>query len=771
MLAATNPRNTGWEGGFYGPTSGTPTQAQGSFNGVGAANTPGSQIGTPAVAFARNNRGSNVRIPYARLVPLRSLKDARTANGKVMQMEYDGLHPGELAWILGRRLTGAIHTDPVASGPISDPYGRPKDSTGSDYANSLNTVSESAHILGIGHGVDRMQRLASTEWILDFVADRLNGGGSAPQKIALHLLGLGGPSTGAQNVLAPGVSIPGALDSELAFYQAFLNAGTALYAPDVAWMASTAFRNADSASALSVGRQGPILELAQLVNSNQAAKALGFQSQESLADAIAPATFSLGYQQQGLFVMERGPFLRSKPIGADPCTFAVTPGGKTVEAPRCLGSDLAWAALESELRRRNFFDWTPDGIVMSKFSTGPNAQSDAEIDARMAQLYNVAIQGQAIATTWTGTDMADMECLPMDKVFVVLVADLYYEVEPDDEARPALAKTSALRTTQRIKAYNDAADDEARLAVLQEFQGLTEEARAAEGAVLPVEADQQLADREAIAGAWDEGPANGSPEQLFDLYMAAKFAGDGPAAEELLNRLEAAKSATNWKDDAVTRAQEQIAADVRNGEIGVKRAVLANFRMKKVTSSYLQSHSHHDPDRPKSRCGLKIAEGVGEYIIGGWCIGTVLDSAASRSMAGNQVRTAPASMSLNVNVNVQWWTGDKLFKHYMDVDGTVNRRNDVPKYGVKVPSDLINNGGDPAKGSYAAGGVDGAVLKRNRATRELAFGNQSQDPEAGPKMQRVDRFGRALPRESNRGPRNGANYDKDGISIVPVTAF
>ena len=93
-----------------------------------------------------------------------------------------------------------------------------------------------------------------------------------------------------------------------------------------------------------------------------------------------------------------------------------------------------------------------------------------------------------------------------------------------------------------------------------------------------------------------------------------------------------------------------------------------------------------------------------------------------------------------MNVNVQWWTGDKLFKHYMDVDGTVNRRNDVPKYGVKVPSDLINNGGDPAKDQKAAGGVDGAVLKRNRATRELAFGNQSQDPEAGPKMQRVDRF-------------------------------
>ena len=54
------------------------------------------------------------------------------------------------------------------------------------------------------------------------------------------------------------------------------------------------------------------------------------------------------------------------------------------------------------------------------------------------------------------------------------------------------------------------------------------------------------------------------------------------------------------------------------------------------------------------------------YIVGAWCIGTVLDSAASRSSVGTLVRTAPASMALNINVNICWWSSDKLYKHYMD---------------------------------------------------------------------------------------------------------
>jgi hypothetical protein len=32
-------------------------------------------------------------------------------------------------------------------------------------------------------------------------------------------------------------------------------------------------------------------------------------------------------------------------------------------------------------------------------------------------------------------------------------------------------------------------------------------------------------------------------------------------------------------------------------------------------------------------------------------------------------------MAININVNIEWWSGDKLYKNYMDVDGQVLRRD------------------------------------------------------------------------------------------------
>lgn len=89
-------------------------------------------------------------------------------------------------------------------------------------------------------------------------------------------------------------------------------------------------------------------------------------------------------------------------------------------------------------------------------------------------------------------------------------------------------------------------------------------------------------------------------------------------------------------------------------------ANLSNFRVMRTTSSHLVAYSTVE----KESCGL----GDKEVIVGAWCIGTVLDSAASRSTVGSLVRTAPASMALNVNVNVQWWSGDKLHNAYMGTD-------------------------------------------------------------------------------------------------------
>ena len=61
--------------------------------------------------------------------------------------------------------------------------------------------------------------------------------------------------------------------------------------------------------------------------------------------------------------------------------------------------------------------------MLSKFDNMPlDKLEDQRIDARDGALYNVCIQGPALTTTWTGDP--SMEVLPMDKVFVVVVADL-----------------------------------------------------------------------------------------------------------------------------------------------------------------------------------------------------------------------------------------------------------------------------------------------------------------------------------------------------------
>ena len=73
-------------------------------------------------------------------------------NGKPA-LEYDGLRTGELAWVLGRRFKT------VADG-----------SPGTDILD-LDETQRYSHqaYAGLGTGVDRMQRLASTDWVESLV--------------------------------------------------------------------------------------------------------------------------------------------------------------------------------------------------------------------------------------------------------------------------------------------------------------------------------------------------------------------------------------------------------------------------------------------------------------------------------------------------------------------------------------------------------------------------------------------------------------------------
>jgi hypothetical protein len=58
-----------------------------------------------------------------------------------------------------------------------------------------------------------------------------------------------------------------------------------------------------------------------------------------------------------------------------------------------------------------------------------------------------------------------------------------------------------------------------------------------------------------------------------------------------------------------------------------------------------------------------------ETVVGAWHVGTVLDTAASRG-AGRGFASHKYDSAVNVNVDIQWWSGDRLFKNYANKPGT-----------------------------------------------------------------------------------------------------
>ncbi len=465
--------------------------------------------------------------------------------------QYDGLETGELAWVLGRKLLG----------------------TATEGA-TLADISQSAHALGLGYGPDRMQRLAYTSYMEAYFR-------------AVH---------GKQHIKLADVKLSGSaqllMSSELNSYSSFLGDASVLGAVD----------------------------LPHVVNGDTSGQTATLKYQGANG-ATVDADPAKGLAC-GLLVVEKGPFLRGKIVNDDVVDM-IAPGLKTPNGgnpifhsvPRNMGDRLAFDALYAEMRQGSFFDWSPDGMVLSKLeSPAGEPLSSAELDARQAQLFNVCIQGPAIAKTWSGD--SKMQCMPLDRVFVVIVADISSATGGGgkdyaaaiDELFAAHAANSTATATDRVKTQE-------RLA----------------------------AARSAIDG--------------FFGKLAADY------------------------DTAISGACKQ-------GTLNISSSVMTNFRLMRVTSSYLAATSACVVDAsgnvdPKSRCGLKLGQNAGtvtgEYIIGGWCIGSVIDSAASRSSIGNMVKTAPASMAININVNVEWWSGDDLYRRYMDVGGTVFQRGQQAK--------------------------------------------------------------------------------------------
>ena len=806
------------------PFSGGSITRTGQSNVAGGIPSANTSVGNPiggvnpgAIFSARNNQGSNIGIPYTRLCPLGSKQgsalgrpprptgagggaDVPDLTERVAVEESEDLRSMTLAFILGKRSgPGADGNMPYVNSDGSEAFGGT-----ADYGFSFNTNGALAPGMP---GTERFQKLCSFEYLHRYFTNFLWRKG-----ITLRNDGtVAGNNAGG--TLRNRLGVAGAPEWSTGLPR-MVKAAAVLRQTDVGAVGGGGYGIDPAVAGPSIlAGEGAVPGLidAYLTEMTDLAYLMGLPGSDMTKSVVAD-----GLVKQGIFTRDFGPFLRGKGIHHD--MFAGTAGAQPQDigrpAPnnrpvqpyhvsRCAGDELAFALFERLLEEKGFSDWRPDGIVLSKGADDPSDKlSDEYLKSRDGELFNIRVQGPAVTSTWAG-DPA-LEVMPLDKVFVVIVADVWWGALPDPAGAADPARTAVRDFVNRLLPLdggNPGAPDQTALRAY--LAGRETELRCGTGRgltkgtmAMPVDAAGAVFTARPVAGTADlpglgtlpaaianpgnppnpplvpTAPAPGADAAVVATYQAALAAYNAPGTGTLAqwqtnvkNPYDQAKKDYNdreeerrvWREalGAAQRAYDsaepydtfvkQQAADYEGVEPAVVTGLLAdaaadaaevaretsekaakatrlcNFRVMLATSSQMVNYSapRYDgsghqvcsPDTDgnefrrvhnQSRMGLRLGRDGGEYIVGGWCIGNVLDTAASRAAfpsAGTNigVRTAPNSMAMNLNVKVEWWDADRLWRSFMNVDGSL-----TPRYVQTKPLAEYNPAGVPTNTLYSA---------------------------------------------------------------------
>ena len=439
------------------------------------------------------------------------------------------------------------------------------------------------------------------------------------------------------------------------------------------------------------------------------------------------------FQWQGVLPMDESPFLRG-------CGGIDNPGVALLEfhgpyraeagvASRHAGDDAAFDAFDEELQRIGVFNWTPDGILLSRDGESADALEGDVKHPLPGHLLNIAVQGAAHTISWTpdllDLDGADAACQSGDEVFIAVIGDVSWELNESGEdgaegtstelqqqlfEHLASAHTKhgphggyvkpGKRARDSVDGNNEHGKDvNASVAQLEKaLKDSYESTHRAHKGHTKIDKDQ------AAPQPQDESKDLASMgKKLRDAKTnLRKKLSDANAPSSEINKariaVEGALSALygkSWtkKDEEEAKAKSPseraetphwqtlldtyrtVQRKVREGGSTVKSAQVSNFRLARVTSAQLAAHSRFDPRDPASRCGLhlkppptedpeSVTNGCGEYILGAWRVGVVLDSAA-----GGMNRLLPTlgpkrCSMLRIHVDVQWVNSLQLWRKF-----------------------------------------------------------------------------------------------------------
>lgn len=176
------------------------------------------------------------------------------------------------------------------------------------------------------------------------------------------------------------------------------------------------------------------------------------------ADDEAGSEISAGlrpFLRQGVFTLDQTCFLRGKGLVSfmGNSTKPSPTTGLTDRLSRTLGDEVAFGLLHQKLVEAGCFDWSLDGVVLSKATNDPDdMMSDRQLDGRDGALFNVAIGGPATFSDIVNVPM--LATLPGDSVYVLLLADVVI-VDPADGANAEILKVVNGAADMDLAKYNE----------------------------------------------------------------------------------------------------------------------------------------------------------------------------------------------------------------------------------------------------------------------------------------------------------------------------
>ena len=615
----TAPSNDAFAGGAQQRNLYPPGVGGADLSANTRVSSPAAGVAPGQIKSALNNSTSNIGIPYQRLVPLNNSNKliGVDENGKtVARKETEDLRATHLAFILG------IRGDSKPPRPLL---------AGNEQAPGVPgyNVAYQPNIMPAMVGTERFQQLCSLEYLREYFKQVLGG-----KTIALDT-----SYAAATETMQGALKTSGPISVYYAAAHEAKNAGIPENGP----------------GRPKIDPDDTLMSIPDL------AKQMGLEGSDA-AKALK--------NYQGIFARDFGPFLKGKGSTTEllhgtrdnlPQVYnpEVADEDKYSAQPFCVsrnfGDEVAFSLLDAKLLENGITDWRPDGIVLSKGINDPSDQlSNEYLEARDGQLFNIRIQGPAIGTAWTNE--RSMEVLPLDKVFVVIVADVIFDAK------------SATK-------YNATVEPDALGRGGRERNDVTLASLLAKG----IESTDDARDYQVLRSKYLKEDLD---EDAFKAKQVAAFSGEAK-----------------------------------------ENTVLANFRVMVSTSSQMINHSTFKPKgngnidasakRRKltgtSRMGLALSNEMGEYVVGGWQIGAVMDTAASRGSmpqgATLGIRSTPNSAAMNINVNISWYNADRLCRSFNNPEGSVKQRFETLDTVLKNP---VNMQLDEEGFNAAAGVVAGA---------------------------------------------------------------